>query len=103
MQNDKLEKLKAKRREIDAQIRQEQNREIVQQRKLDTRRKILAGAAVLSEAGGNQGYKAALWQLLDSFLGKPDDRVLFDLPPLPQGKTAPAESSSAERELEDAS
>ena len=60
MTSEKLEKLLAKRKAIEAQIRQEQNRENERKRKDDTRRKILAGAAVLDEAAGKPEYRAEL-------------------------------------------
>lgn len=52
----------------------------------DTRRKILAGAAVLDEAEGKEEYKAALFKLLGKFLTRPEDRALFGQPS-PYSKT----------------
>ena len=51
---------------------EEQGRERQKERKADTRRKILAGAAVLNEAE-QRPDKAALLKLLDRFLTRPDD------------------------------
>ena len=51
MAADRLEKLKARQAELAARIRREENRKRLQERKDDTRRKILAGAAVLDEFG----------------------------------------------------
>lgn len=83
MTNEKLEK-KIKQRDIlNAQIRQIQSRENRKKRKEDTRRKILAGAAVLDEAEANAAYKNALYELLKRFLTRNDDRALFGLLPLP--------------------
>lgn len=59
------------------------------ERKNDTRRKILAGAAVLDEAEGKEEYKAALFKLLGKFLTRPEDRALFGQPS-PQNLTPPA-------------
>lgn len=87
MQNDKLEKLKEQRKVLDARIRKEQNRESTRQRKRDTRRKILAGAAVLDQAGKNPAYKANLYRLLDRFLIRKTDRELFGLPVKEEGQT----------------
>lgn len=72
-----------------------QARENKKKRKEDTRRKILAGAAVLDEAETNIAYKNALYELLERFLTRPDDRALFGLPPQPdstlkQPKSLPA-------------
>ncbi len=87
MDNDKLNKLKEQRKALDARIRQEQNRKNTKQRTQDTRRKILAGAAVLSEAGKDVGYKTALYDLLARFLTKPEDRALFGLPAASETKS----------------
>ena len=50
-------------------------------RKADTRRKILAGAWVLAQAGRSQKAKDKLRKGLDSYLKADRDRALFDLPP----------------------
>ena len=50
-------------------------------RKLDTRRKILAGACVLDRADKDPASAQHLKEILDAFLTKPQDRALFDLPP----------------------
>ena len=86
----KLEKLKAQKAALEAQIRQELGRERARQRKADTRRKILAGAAVLSEAEERPAFHDQLMNLLARFLTKPEDRALFELPP-----RAPDNSRSA--------
>jgi hypothetical protein len=92
MTNEKLEK-KIKQRDIlNAQIRQLQARENKKKRKEDTRRKILAGAAVLDEAETNVAYKNALYELLARFLTRDDDRALFALPPLPDSQIKPAKT-----------
>ena len=52
------------------------------ERAKDTRRKILAGAVVLAKMDRGQ-----LVQMLDTVLTRPDDRALFDLPPLGQEAT----------------
>jgi hypothetical protein len=49
-------------------------------RKIDTRRKIVAGAVVLKHAQIDQRFGAELHKLLESFVGE-RDRHLFDLPP----------------------
>jgi hypothetical protein len=72
-----------KRNTLNILIRQEQNKEAAGKRKADTRRKILVGAAILNEAEKKPDIKTFLYKLLDSFLTRPDDRALFDLPALP--------------------
>jgi hypothetical protein len=49
-----------------------------QQRKDDTRRKILVGAAMLTHAAKDEMFAAQLTVLLDFYLTKPQDRALFD-------------------------
>lgn len=44
------------------------------------RRKVLAGAAVLHHAGIDPAFKTRLYELLDGFLQRPDERAAFDLP-----------------------
>ena len=53
-------------------------------RKLDTRRKILAGACVLAIADKDGGAARDLRESLDKFLKLDRDRVLFGLPPCPK-------------------
>ena len=83
MENDKLKKLREQRKALDAKIQLEQNRENERKRKDDTRRKILAGAAVLDEMGKNEKLKADIDKLLGSFLTRDNDRALFGLAALP--------------------
>ena len=59
-------------------------------RKLDTRRKILAGACVLAIAEKDQDAGKRLRASLDEFLKLDRDRVLFGLKPRPK---PPAPSS----------
>ncbi|MBK3735240.1 mobilization protein C [Azospirillum brasilense] len=53
-------------------------------RRLDTRRKILAGAVVLSAAGRDPAWGERLRALLDSALTSDRDRALFGLGPVSQ-------------------
>lgn len=83
MENDKLKKLLEQRKAIDAKIQLEQNRENEKKRKEETRRKILAGAAVLDEASKHPKFKEEIYNLLGRFLKRNDERALFELPLLP--------------------
>ena len=76
-----LDDLLKKREEMNARIRQEMAKKRTQERKQDTRRKVLAGAVVLEHAEHDAAFKAELHQLLARFLVRPDDRALFELPP----------------------
>ena len=108
MDNDKgekLEKLLAQRKALDERIKKEQNRQNAIKRKADTRRKILAGAAVLDESEHNAKYKTALYGLLERFLTRDDDRALFGFEPLPvspeQAKQKAAAQSNNQTALND--
>ena len=79
MASEKLQKLIAQRKALEERIKQEQNRENAKKRKADTRRKILAVAAVLDEAEKLLEFRKELYKLLDSFLTRSDDRAMFGL------------------------
>lgn len=94
--NEKLAKLIEQRKALDAQIKLEQNRENAKKKKDDTRRKILAGAAVLDEAAKHPKFKAELESLLGRFLKRNDERALFGLPPLPVPPTVEGGAEKAD-------
>ncbi len=73
-----LRKTRAKIEHLRAQERQLKTRLSREARRKDTRRKILIGSWLLSEAGGEA---AALGRRMDGWLSRPADRVLFGLPP----------------------
>ena len=83
MAGKRLEKLLEQREAMNARIRREQAKTATQQRKHDTRRKILAGATVLDRAEKDDAFKAVLQAMLAGFLVRGDDRALFELAPLP--------------------
>ena len=66
---------------LEQQIRRAQVRVNAKQRKLDTRKKILAGACVLDRAAKDPDSARHLKEILDAFLERDRDRQLFDLPP----------------------
>ena len=72
----KLKQEKAKKQQIEARKRAAESKA---KRSQDTRRKILAGSVVLSRMDRGQ-----LLSMLEPVLTRPDDRALFDLPPLAQ-------------------
>ena len=80
MSNEQLEKLEQKQAQLKAKIQLIRNREATKQRKIDTRKKILAGSAVLDSVKKDPAAQAKLTQLLDGFLTADRDRKLFDLP-----------------------
>jgi hypothetical protein len=76
---DKLKKLIEKKQHLENRIKLEQNRIAKKERRIDTRKKILAGAYILEE------YKDKMPELikkLDKFLTRPLDRQLFGLAPI---------------------
>ena len=68
-------------RALNARILRAHSRVRSQARRDDTRRKILAGAWVLHEAGRSQAAAAKLRRDLDGFLERDRDRALFELEP----------------------
>ena len=52
-------------------------------RKLDTRRKIIAGALALEHMLFDGRYGQVFRALIDEYVTRDQDRALFDLPPLP--------------------
>ena len=50
-------------------------------RKQDTRKKILLGAYLINQMRRNPNLERSVMEGLDSFLDKPIDRQLFNLPP----------------------
>ena len=73
--------LEQQKQQIANRILRLRNLEAAKQRKLDTRRKILAGAWVLHRGDQDPELHKRLLQGLDEFLIHNRDRALFDLPP----------------------
>ena len=86
MPDEKLKQLLARREAVNARIRRELNKKKDTDRRNDTRRKVLAGAAVLEWAARDQDFSARLMNELDSFLSRPADRALFALPSKEEGQ-----------------
>jgi|LauGreDrversion4_2_1035121.scaffolds.fasta_scaffold03463_4 hypothetical protein len=76
-----LDSLKKKRNIINARIRLMQNREQSKERKDNTRRKILIGSYYLEQANKNNSFDSVV-KLMDSYLTRDSDRMLFDLLPI---------------------
>ena len=75
----KLEQLLRKQEELKAQIRKEKNKLDQQERKNDTRRKILLGALMMDMMKKGELDEKKIMKRLDNFLTKEPDRKLFDL------------------------
>jgi hypothetical protein len=80
----KLSQLIEKREAVTAKIKLEENKLRASERKRETRRKVLAGAAVLEWAKRDSEFSARLMIELKTFLVRDDDRALFGLAALPQ-------------------
>lgn len=78
---EKLAELDEKKRQIEAQIQKYRARERVEERKKDTRRKIIAGALALEHASTNPEFRAALHRLIREHVTREGDKALFDLSP----------------------
>lgn len=86
MAHAKLKLLIEKREAVNAQIKKEQGKLRAVERKSDTRRKVLAGAAVLEWAKRDSEFSSRLMTELKTFLVREDDRALFGLSPLTKPK-----------------
>jgi hypothetical protein len=81
-----LDKLKEKREKLDKRIQSVEARSKETDRKKDIRRKILVGSYYLEQAKNNKTIHE-LNQLMDTFLTRTSDRVLFDLSVPDKNKT----------------
>jgi len=75
----RLDKLKQRKAQLEAQIQNLEAAEKARERKRETRRKILVGAYYLEKAKQENRW-SEVCQLMDNYLSRPSDRVLFDLP-----------------------
>lgn len=82
MMSGKLQKLEERRAKIAAEIARLKSREATAKRKDDTRKKVLLGALVLSMIDKGEWPREKLDFALARFLSRPQDRALFNLPPL---------------------
>ena len=80
---EKLKQLKAQKQAIEAR---EKKKLAEQQRKDDTRRKILLGSFLLKRFESDANEKQRVMTQLDSYLTENRDRQLFDLPMIEEVK-----------------
>ena len=78
---DRLRKLGEQRARINAEIQRVRGRESQEERKRETRRKILAGAMVLDRVARKDLSEKLFKADMDRFLEREQDRALFGLPP----------------------
>jgi hypothetical protein len=93
---DRLELLRHKRDQLDAQLRALEARNKQAERKADTRRKVIAGALALEhfEANRESEFARVLFRLMDEYVVRPHDRALFSF--LPQTESPPTATDEAE-------
>lgn len=77
-----LEKMQAKKDRIAADMARIKARVNQEERKKDTRRKILIGSAMMNLVKTERMKSEKITSMMDSFLTKDRDRELFDLPPV---------------------
>jgi len=96
--NQQIDALKQRTRRSEQILRNRrqrlENAERAKKRKLDTRYKILTGAAVIAAAKTNPILAKLLDQARDRHLTSPRDRALFGLPAIDKSRTPPAVSST---------
>ena len=82
----RLDALRKRQEQLAAQIKDAEKREREQQRKRDTRRKIIVGALTLHHMEKNQDsdFARKVAALIEEYVTKDNERALFDLEPLPK-------------------
>lgn len=95
MSDSRLQKLLDKRAQIEAQIRDAAARQRQQERKDDTRRKVIIGALAKEHMDKNPGSEFArkLRSLLEEYVTRPSERNLLGLAPL---EDTPANDQAAD-------
>ena len=78
---DRIRQLEEQRARINAKIQRVRSRESQEERKRETRRKILAGAMVLDRVARKELAEKLFKADMDRFLERDQDRALFGLPP----------------------
>lgn len=74
-----LDKLKAKKAQLEARIQAEKTKDKVRERKLETRRKIVIGGTILSMIKSGEMEEERLLTMLDKHCKNVNDRSLFNL------------------------
>jgi hypothetical protein len=102
---DRLADLQKKRDQLDAQLRALAATQKQAERKADTRRKVIAGALALEhyEKNRDSEFGRILFRLLDEYVVRPHDRMLFPELPEPDGADPGGEFIRAGREASSSS
>ena len=85
---ERIDSLEQRKAQILNKLARLRSVESTKARKLDTRRKILAGACVLAIAEKDQDAGRRLRKSLDEFLKLDRDRLLFGLTPRPKASAS---------------
>lgn len=81
MANDKLAALTEKRNQLNAQIQALKAKEQAQERKNETRKKIIIGGMVMRMVKDGDMPQERMQTLLDKYVENAKDRALFNLEP----------------------
>ena len=76
---ERIADLERQHAQIKARLNRERAKITAQKRKDDTRRKIIAGAALLAHANHNPAFKKQIWQVLNTHVTQKQDRALLGL------------------------
>lgn len=79
-----IEKLLEQKKQLENKIKTVKAKEAAKKRKIDTRKKVLLGATMMTAVHNKDVEWHHLKALLNKYLIKDKDRVLFDLPTLPK-------------------
>ena len=81
--DDMIRKEEDRKAQATARLLRLKVRKIQEQRKRQTKRKILIGAMVLDRIERGKVSEKLIWADMDQFLTRPHERALFGLPPRP--------------------
>lgn len=81
---EQMQRLSEKKARIQAQFQKVAGRVKAEQRKVDTRRKVLAGAVVLKACETDEALKEKVWGLMEQSLTMNKDRTVFGFPLRPE-------------------
>lgn len=82
------QRLKEKQARLQAQFQKVAGREKAEERKADTRRKVLAGAVVLKACETDATLKEKVWGLMEKNLTMNKDRAVFGFPLRPESPSS---------------
>ena len=93
MESSRRERLKQQELQLKERIKRCNASEGKQNKKIDTRRKVLAGAAILAKVERGDWPEEGFLKMMDAFLSRPSDRLVFGLPVLDELSEQSGESS----------